>query len=237
MGWSVAMVVRRATGRPWDRHGLLLLLLGIAAAYSLDRVADRDRAQAPWVRRAIAVAAGAAVIAGLALLPGVATSALVLATVAGAASVLYPWWKRLPAAKTVVVPLVWTWCGIALPLGETSALGWHGLREPVALPIFLLFAAGCVLCDLKDAARDRSSGVPSMPALLGPAAAARVAVGLAVLGGLAAVIVGRPALAWSAVALSSLSLSPAVVAVDDVGPLLVDVALTLPGILIAAHLV
>lgn len=237
MGWSVAMVVRRATGRPWDRHGLLLLLLGIAAAYSLDRVGDRERAQAPWVGRAIAIAAAVAIIAGLALLPDMSSSALVLVTLAGAASALYPFWKHVPAAKTIVVPLVWTWCGIALPLGETSALGSHGLTEPVALPIFLLFAAGCVLCDLKDAARDRSSGVPSMPALLGPAAATRVALGLAVLGGVAAAAMGRPALAWGAVALSGLSLSPAVIAVDDLGPLLVDVALTVPGLLIAARLV
>ncbi len=237
MGWSLAVVVRRATGRPWDPDGLALLLLGIGAAYSLDRIADRTRPQPYWVQRAIMIAAGLAAVCGLALAPSLSVSALGVAATAALAAVFYPRWKRLPGAKTIVVPLVWTWCGIALPTGQTSALGWQGLVHPVALPIFLVFAAGCVLCDLKDAARDRRDGVPSMPALVGPDAAARLAVGLALLGAVAAVAAGRPALACSAVALSGLGLAPTLVAVDDVGPLIVDVALTLPGLLIVAHVV
>lgn len=237
LGWSVAVVVRRATGRPWDPVGLAVLLLGILAAYSLDRVADADADEPRWMRRLLlAVTAIATVIGGL-LLPVLPIASATVVVVAALAAALYPSVKRLPLGKTLVVPLVWTWCGIVLPSGEASWLGWRGLVEPVALPIFLLFVAGCLLCDLKDAAVDRATGVPSVPALVGVSRATALALGVAALAGVVAVIEGRPGLALSALALCTAGLRPALLAVPDVGPLLVDVILTLPGLLIAARLV
>ena len=231
------MVVRRATGREWDPVGLAVLLLGIVAAYSLDRIADASPGQPRWMRPLLlGVTAIATVLGGL-LLPVLPIASATVVVVAALAAALYPRVKRLPLGKTLIVPLVWTWCGIVLPTGDASWLGWRGLLEPVALPIFLLFVAGCLLCDLKDAALDRAAGVPSVPALVGVSRATAVALAVAVLAGVIAAIEGRPGLALSAVALCAVGLRPAMLALPDVGPLVVDVILTLPGLLIAARLV
>src|SRR3954466_88419 len=40
LGWSLTVVVQRATGRAADLYGITTLLSGIFAAYSLDRVLD-----------------------------------------------------------------------------------------------------------------------------------------------------------------------------------------------------
>lgn len=237
LGWSVAVVVRRATGRPWDPVGVALLLLGIAAAYSLDRALDPAGAEPRWMRRVLLGVAAVASLLGGALLPWLQPHVALVVPVAGALAVAYPWLKRLPLGKTLLVPLVWTWCGIVLPSGEGSWSGWRWIEEPVALPLFLFVAAGCVLCDLKDAARDRSAGVPSLPALAGPLTALGIAVTLAALSGAIAAAQGRYGLAVGAVALCASACRPALLATDDVGPLLVDVILTLPGALIAARLV
>lgn len=237
LGWSVAVVVRRATGRPWDPVGVALLLVGIGAAYSLDRVLDAPAQQPRWMTRLLMVAAGVAALAGTLLLPQLPAQSALLVPLAGALALVYPRLKSVPLGKTLLVPLVWTWCGIVLPAGDGSWLGWHWVLEPVAAPLFLLMTAGCVLCDLKDATRDRAAGVPSVPVLVGPGTAAHLAVAIAVMSGALALAEGRPALAWSAAILCALALRPALVAVDDVGPLLVDVVLTLPGVLIVTRLV
>lgn len=237
LGWSVAVVVRRATGRAWDPAGVAVLLLGILAAYSLDRIADAGPDHPRWMRRLlVAVTAIATVLGGL-LLPVLPVASAAVVVIAAMAATLYPSVKRVPMAKTLVVPLVWTWCGIVLPSGEGSWLGWRALLEPVALPIFLLFVAGCLLCDLKDAAIDRAAGVPSVPALVGVSRATTLAIGVALVAAAIAAVEGRPGLVLSAVALGAAGLRPALLAVPDVGPLVVDVILTLPGLLIAARLV
>jgi 4-hydroxybenzoate polyprenyltransferase len=84
---------------------------------------------------------GAAAVASLlggALLPWLGPQAAMVVPLAGALAVAYPLLKRLPLGKTVVVPLVWTWCGIVLPSGEGPWSGWRWIQEPVALPLFLL---------------------------------------------------------------------------------------------------
>lgn len=236
MGWSVAVVVRRATGLAWDPSGVALLLLGIVTAYSLDRVVDAAVPQPRWMARVLMGASVVAALAGAWLLPALPGVSIAVVVLAGVVALAYPLVKRLPMGKTLLVPLVWTWCGIALPVGGGAWLGWRWWTEPVAVPLFLLFAAGCLLCDVKDAARDREAGVPSVPALVGPLAATRIAILVSAIAAGVALGAGRPALACSAAVLCGVALNPALVATEVIGPLVVDVVLTLPGVLIAAHL-
>ena len=238
LGWSATVVVERATGRAADPAGLSLLLFGILAAYSLDRVSDPgDATSHPWVLWTLTItgAGCTAVVALLLLRLPIETAALVPAL--GAAAVMYPWAKRLPLFKSIVVPVVWTWAVVALPFNDGSWLGWRWMALPVSLPLTLLIAAGCLLCDLKDEERDRRDGVLSLPAMKDRDFTARVAVLLAVGACLAAGIEHRPALAVGAAALGSLALWPSLLARDAVGPLLVDVVLTIPGLLIATHVI
>lgn len=237
LGWSAALVVHRATSRPADPAGVTLLLFGIGAAYSFDRAIDTLGTGAVRLARALMAAAAASMAMTGALLTALPIETAALVPLVGVLALSYPVLKRLPLWKTVVVPLVWTWCAIALPFNDGSWLGWHWLREPVAAPIFLLMAAGCVFCDLKDEARDREAGVASLPAVLGSPSARRIAVAMAVIGGLTAFAQGRLGLTCSALALCGAALQPRLLATDVVGPLLVDAILTLPGVLIAARVI
>lgn len=237
LGWSVAMVAQRATGRPWDTVGVAVLLSGIAAAYSLDRALDAAVGGSTDHRRLLLAVTTIAAALGGALVMRLPAQSAAVVPVAGLVALTYRRLKHVPFAKTLGVPLVWTWCGLALPAGDGSWFGWRIATDAVALPLFLLFASGCLLCDLKDATRDRERGVPSVPALLGPAVAARIAVAVAAAAFIAAAFAGRPALACGALALCAIGRAPALVSVDNTGPLLVDVAMTLPGLLIAARLV
>jgi 4-hydroxybenzoate polyprenyltransferase len=234
----VALVVHHATSRAWNPSGLAVLLLGICTVYSLDRVLDAPSDPlAEWLKRALWIAALGSATMTSALLWKLPPPTAALVPVVGAGALLYPTIKRLPLTKTVFVPLVWTWCAIALPFDDGSWFGWHWVLQPIAVPLFLLLASGALLCDLKDEIHDRCSGVASLPAMLGARRAIWIAVGLAVAAGLCSHAEGRPGLALSALGLGLSALRPALLATDVVGPLLVDVILTLPGFLIAAHVV
>ena len=93
------------------------------------------------------------------------------------------------------------------------------------------------MCDLKDEAGDRRAGVRSLPAMFGGPATVRVAVTLAVAAAAVALIEHRTGLAVSAAVLGAVAFSPTLLATEAAGPLLVDVILTLPGILISARVV
>jgi 4-hydroxybenzoate polyprenyltransferase len=239
LGWSLTVVVERASGRPPDPDGLAVLLLGIVAAYSLDRVVDPPVAEKTDVRVRIvlAMAGVACALACATLALRLPVETLVLAPALGAAALFYPRLKQLPTTKTVVLPLVWTWAAIALPFNDGSWLGWRWVLQPVSAPLFLLIASGCVLCDLKDEAADRRAGVRSLPALFGGATTVRVAAGLAMCAAAIACVEHRTGIVVGAAVLGAATAAPAMLATDSTGPLLVDVILTLPGLLISARVV
>lgn len=236
LGWSLAVVVERATGRTPDPRGLIVLLSGIVAAYSIDRVFDPSRARnQPWVDALLGLTGPVSAIIcawNAAHLP-VHTAALM--PLLGVAALAYSTLKRWTVTKTALLPLVWTWASIALPFGDGSWFGWRALLEPVAAPLFCLIAAGCLLCDLKDEEDDRMAGVRSLPALKGSAATIRVAVALAFAAAGLALLEHRPGIVVGAGVLGLATTVPGVLAADATGPLLVDVILTLPGILVAAR--
>jgi 4-hydroxybenzoate polyprenyltransferase len=238
LGWSLTIVVQRATGRAPAADGVLALLCGIFAAYSLDRVLDPPKPSPhPWITGVLATSGVSA-----ALLCGMAASRLpaqtrLLVPALGVAALLYPRLKQLPGTKTAILPIVWTWAAVALPFNDGSWLGWRALLHPVTPPLLLLISAGCLLCDLKDEAGDRLAGVRSLPALLGGATTVRVAVALACAAAGLALLEHRTGIAVSAAALGVATLSPTLLATDAAGPLLIDVILTLPGILISARVV
>ena len=238
LGWSITVVVQRATARSVDPFGMVALLSGIFAAYSLDRVFDSSSSEERvWERRVLATSGVIAAIACGVAACWIPLRTALLIPVLGAAALCYPRLKQLTLTKTVALPIVWTWASMALPFNDTSWLGWHWLTMPVAAPLLLLIASGCVLCDLKDEQADRLAGVRSLPAVVGSIATLRVAVALALAAGGLALAEHRTAIAVSAAVLGVATMLPAVLATDATGPLLVDMILTLPGILISARLV
>jgi hypothetical protein len=238
LGWSLTIVVHRATGRAADPFGLALFLCGIVAVYSLDRVLDASHGEdASWLRPVLWVSGIAASLACGWLLFQLPLRSAVLAPVMAVTALAYPALKRPPFSKTLVVAVVWTWAAIALPFHDQSWFGWRWILLPVSIPLLLLMASGCLLCDLSDIRSDRAARVLTAPVLLGGAMTARIAVGLAALGAVCALGVHRPGLAVGGLGLAALGLFPSLLARDTIGPLIVDVALTLPGVLIVTRVV
>lgn len=237
LGWSVPSVVQRATGRVPFPPGLAFLVLGVAAAYSLDRLLDAPAGGSPaGFRPLLAATFALSASLGAALLPRLPPESLALVLLLGASALGYRRWKRLPFAKALGVPLAWTWAGTTLPFHPHSWFGWRGLLHPVALTLFLLLASGCLLCDLKDADQDRRDGIRSLPVMVGTRWTAAIAVALACGALLRAASAHRAGLAASGAALALLGLFPRLAARGPLGAVVVDAVLTLPGLLIAIHL-
>lgn len=230
MAWSIAQVAERASPRAESTAGLCALIFGGLAAYSLDRLGEE---QPRWLRVVLVGGSLAAIAGGLAVAPLLPWSKLLLLGAFGALALAYPRLKRLPYAKTVLVPAVWTWAVLALPTVDGSPLAWRAVAVPLAAPIFLLLAAGCLLCDVKDSDADRRDGVHSLPARLGVAATLWTAALLALVGAALAVEQHRGGLVAGAVCLLAISPWRSLLATESFGPLAVDVALTVPGLLVA----
>ena len=236
LGWSVSMVVGRATGLPLSPVGRGVLLLSIWAAYGFDRLMDgpsdglsRGVSTTLWAGFAVAVA-------GVCLLvPRLPRGTLALLPVLSLAGLGYRRVKAYPMVKALLVPGVWTWAGVALPLADGSWFGWRALTHPVAAPLFLLIAAGTLLCDVKDAEQDRVRGVRSLPVQVGVAGTLALAGGLAVAGVLAAFRLARFGLVVDGILLALLAGCRPLVERETWGPLLVDLVLTVPGVLILLH--
>ncbi len=235
MAWSIAQVVERANPRGASSAGLCALIFGGLAAYSIDRLTDgavRRRAPA-WLIGLLVAGCLAGVGGGLALLPLLPWSKIALLATFGLIALGYPRLKRLPFAKTLLVPAVWTWAALALPMADGSPLAWRAVAVPIAAPLFLLLASGCLLCDVKDCAADRRDGVHSLPARLGVAPTLCVAGTLALLGAALALEQHRSGLLAGALCLLALAPWPSLLSTESVGPLAVDLALTVPGVLVA----
>jgi hypothetical protein len=238
MGGSAAVVVSRATARPVDAAGLTVLLCGILAAYSLDRILDTpglDRTV--WLKAALQTGAAIGIVVGAVLLALLPFGTWTLVLVLGVLVLAYPRLKSVPLLKTVLLPVVWTWSVIALPFQEGSWFGWHAWTAPVALPLLCLIASGCLLCDLKDAKADREASSPTLPVLMGVNGTIAAAVILSTIGAAIALSEHRIGLLVGGIGLGLAAIRPNLLARDVVGPLLVDVILTVPGLLIVLHIV
>ena len=239
MGGSTVAVVHRATGRPVDAVGLALLLSGILSAYSLDRILDRseDLPSALWLRRALLVAAVVGVTASLFLLTLMPLRTAILVPVLGVLVLAYPRLKSLPLLKTLLVSAAWTWSSIALPFHDGSWFGWRAWMAPVAIPLMLIIASGCLLCDLKDVQADRKASVPSLPVVMGLHGTIAAAMLLATVGAAVALAEHRTGLLVCGLGLGLAAMRPSLLERDSVGPLTVDMILTIPWLLIALQII
>ena len=237
LGWSIAQVVHRATGMPFYSNGLMLFLAGIWAAYSLDRLADASPAQSRFVRAALLFGLLASVILCAFSAAHLSIKTLSAVAVFSFLALLYRRLKKYPLLKTLVVAVVWVWAGVALSIANDRWFSWDWWTMSATLPLLLLIAAGCILCDLKDVKADEKDHIRSLPVLFG---IRRTILIVTILAGVAAAIAAsqnRFGLLLSSLILMFFAQYPAILAVEDVGPLLVDFILTLPGILIAAKVV
>lgn len=237
LGWSIAQVVHRATNVPLYSNGLMLFLSGIWAAYSLDRLADSPPNQPRFLRVALFIGLFFSVILCAVSAAHLSVKTLSAVLVFSFLAVLYRRLKKYPLLKTLIVAMVWVWAGVALSVANDEWLGWQWWTISASLPLLLLIAAGCILCDFKDMKADEEQGVKSLPVLLGIQKTILIVTILASAAVAVALSQNRVGLAVSGAVMIGLAQYPSILATEDIGPLLVDFILTLPGILIVSKLV
>lgn len=261
LGTSLVVFLQRATGASASPFGLLLLLTGIAAAYSFDRLIDppKNLPHAPdvpdmnpgWLREIRGLLFLSASGLGLWAAAHLGTEQLIAAAALAGTSLLYLPLKRLPLAKTVAVAGAWViacttlpWQATTAPANQLSAHSWHMgellnhlafFQKPfvgVTLPLFLLMAASCILCDLKDRESDLATRVLTLPVLVGPRLTGVVAGVLAlVAAGLSATHANQMPLALTSLALAVTAQFTTALARAPMGSIVIDGILTLPGLL------
>ena len=230
--------MHRATGEPLSTAGLVLFLAGVGAAYSLDRLLDRPVCGYPqWLRLSLAAAFVISASAGLVAVVWLPIKTVAAVIIFAVASLLYRHLKSYPTAKTILVAVVWTWAGAALPINRPHWAAWDWWSLSVSWPLVLLLSAGCILCDLKDAETDRRLGVRSLPVLLGMSGAILIASALALLGAALAWSEGRMGLFYSGALLLAVTQFRPLLSRPAIGPLLVDAILSLPGLLILTRVI
>ena len=238
LGWSIAMVIHKATGSPILFSGITLYLLGIWAAYSFDRLLDDPKRSRPgWLKAALLMGFVVSTGLGVVLALQFSLQTLSVLVVFSVITLSYRKTKRFPFLKTLLVAITWTWAGVALPFSNSNWFAWQFWTMRTSLPLVLLIAAGCILCDLKDLKFDNADGVRSMPAVLGLRNTLFVTSAVLLVAALLSFEEGRMGLVASSVTLLFLARFPALLSLEAIGPLLVDVALTIPGLLISIHLV
>ena len=237
LGWSVAQVVQRATGEPLYTDGLMLFLSGIWAAYSLDRIADSAPNQPLFLRFALWFGLVVSIILCAFSASFVSVKTLSAVAVFSFLAILYRRLKKYPLLKTLIVAIVWVWASVALTIANNEWFSWSWWTMNATLPLILLIAAGCILCDFKDLEADKRHDVKSVPVMFG---VRKTVLIVTILAGAAAAVAfsqHRPGLLISSLVLILFAQYPSILAVEDVGPLLVDFTLSLPGILIAAKVI
>ncbi len=150
--------------------------------------------------------------------------------VMGASLGLHRATKAWPAGKTLPVALCWTVGAVVLPFPGVSGR-WELLWRPASLAVFLLVAAGCLLCDCKDLERDAASGKRNLSVLLGFRRTLLLAEGLAMAALPLAWLGSAPLLSVTILGYLGLYFWPAGLADGFWGALLTDAFLALPGLI------
>ncbi|MBB4926331.1 UbiA family prenyltransferase [Kitasatospora kifunensis] len=102
-------------------------------------------------------------------------------------------WKQLPAAKEVLVALLWTVVTVFVPVAVAHG-PWDRRVALTAVALWCLIATQILVNDLRDVEEDRRRGTRSMPVLVGTRIARLVGCLLCVAAGLTALLLGSPAL-------------------------------------------
>jgi len=230
LGWSIAQVVQRATGVPLYSNGLILFLAGIWAAYSLDRLTDDSTRQSRFLKFALIFGLIISIVLCAFSAAHLSWKTLSAVAIFSLLALLYRRLKKFPLLKTLIVAMVWVWAGVALSISNDEWFVWNWWTMSAAIPLFLLIAAGCILCDLKDVESDKKQNVRSLPVIFGVRQTILIVTILAGIAAIIAVSQHRPGLLVSSLTLIFFAQYPSILAVEDFGPLLVDFILTLPGI-------
>lgn len=236
LGWSVAVVIHTATGLPLLSSGFHLYLFGILAAYSLDRLLDNNDPSRPhWLTVVLFLGFSISSVIGFFLAIKTSPQTLSALLVFSLMTLFYNRAKKIPFIKFLLVAIVWAWAGVALPFANINWFAWQFWTMDISAPLVMLIACGSILCDFKDIRSDDTSGVRSLPVMFGLRNTMLITSILLVMTAVVSYHEHRLGLMFSSLALIVLAQFPALLSLDAIGPLIVDVLLTIPGVLIVLH--
>lgn len=238
LGWSIALVIHRASGSPISLSGIELYLMAIWAAYSLDRLLDPAGKLRPfWLKVLLLVGCIVPTVVGASLVVALPPETISALMIFFCITLVYRRIKKIPFFKIVLVSIVWIWAGVALPFQNHNWFAWQFWTMQTSLPLVLLIAAGVILCDFKDLKSDGEDGVRSLPVMIGLRNSILFTSVLLLITALISFEQGRIGLMISSLMLIGLAQFPFILSMDIIGPLLVDTALALPGFMIFLHVV
>ncbi|HTB62502.1 MAG TPA: hypothetical protein VK737_02845 [Opitutales bacterium] len=224
--FSTVLLVAHATHEPISWPGIALFAFGVSAAYALDYWLDQPVPQhSRMIFFLILISMTGGAIAALNL----PMWKIVLGMGLGFIGLAYRSLKKWPMVKTVLVAGAWTAAAIILPVDGSLR---DSLLQPFWLPLFALFAANSLLCDLKDGPADKRAGVKTAVVLWGCRVTAVLAALLAIAGLAIASAARRYGLAGTGAALIILAGFPRLAARPVLGPALADGALIIPALFI-----
>ena len=116
LGWSIALVVQRATDLPILPSGILLYLLGILAAYSLDRWLDPSEEVRPnWLTATLFIGFLVSATLGTLIVVRLSVKTISVIVLFSTITIFYRKVKKIPFLKAGLVAIIWAWAGVALP--------------------------------------------------------------------------------------------------------------------------
>lgn len=238
LGWSIALVVHRATGLHIFASGFYLYLLTIFAAYNLDRIIDNDDAKRPlWLQVSLISGFLASTVAGLLIAFQLSIQTFSALFVFFLITIFYRRAKKFPLVKGILVAIVWVWAGVALPFVNKEWFAWQFWTMHISIPIVILMTCGVVLCDFKDIKSDRLNNIQSLPVMWGVRKTTLIISALLLISAVISYNEDRMGLVVSSITLLGLAQFPRFLSLDAIGPLVIDAALSLPGLLIVLHLI
>ena len=202
-----------------DLIGLLALAAGTLAMYCGERAWSPGPAVRQSNHRLMWLLAGLA--AGGCLTALIVEPELILpATPAVIAGLSYPWARRIPLVKPLLVGIAWSCaCGPLVNGGH-----WDAVLMTAKV---LIVAGATILCDLKDAEIDATEHSSNLASKFGLGVASAIAAGLIICGSAAVLTTSVPSLA-ACLGVAALALFPSFLARPLAGPIAVDLSLCLP---------
>ena len=238
LGWSIAIVIHNATGMPFLSSGLYLYLLGICATYNLDRLLDnKDPFRPRWLTVALVFGFSVSFLFGLLLSINISAQSFSALLLFSIFALFYFQLKKIPFIKTILISVVWVWAGIGLPFANPHWFAWQFWTMKISVPLVMLVACGCLLCDIKDIRSDSDDGVRSLAVLLGQRKTLLVTSVLLIITAVISFYENRLGLMVGSAALILLAQFPTILSLEAAGPLIVDAALAIPGLLIVLHVI
>ncbi len=220
LGLSQVTVWWFDAARGW---GSAVLVAGVGAAYSLDRILDAEAHERRAALRAlgpILVACAAAVAVALWRDQEHRQIVALLALLAGC---YVPLKRVIP--KSLITGTAWAIAVVFLPCIDMPSLT---AGMPLVWCMLLITAANALLCDALDVDRDRAAGVRGLAPWLGAKWASLIAALLATLGGVLSVALGP----WPLVAAAApLAMAGVLPPSSPRRRIALDLLLVLPGVL------